>query len=472
MTNQKPNLRLLSSQKPEAGESMYAARKKIYPRETTGLFQNLRRVTAWVVLGGFYLLAWVPWGSRQAVLFDLPARRFHIFWLTFYPQDFIYLALLLVIAAVALLFFTALAGRLWCGYTCPQTLWTELFLWIEHLTEGDRAARIKLDKRPWSIEKLRRKGSKQILWIGLAAWTGFTFVGYFTPIHDLFSEVLHFQMGSWETFWTLFYGLATYGNAGYLREQVCMYMCPYARFQGAMFDQNTLIISYDQSRGEPRGSRRRDSDHRASGLGDCVDCTLCVQVCPTGIDIRDGLQYECIACASCIDVCNQVMDKVGYERGLIRYTTLNAMEGKSTQIIRPRVVVYSLILLGMSGSVAYSILNRAPMALDILHDRNALYRIREDGHIENSYTLKVANRSEDPHRYVIGASGLTHLHIETDPQVVEVAAGEIAIVPTRVNVPANTVKGGATIIFTLQLADGEGDPLSQNSRFLAPVTTR
>jgi len=272
-------------------------------------------------LGAFYGLAWVPWGNRQILLFDLPARRFHILWMTFYPQDFIYLALLLVMAAVSLLFFTALGGRLWCGYTCPQTLWTELFLWVERMTEGDRAKRIKLDKSPWNRDKLLRRGGKQVLWVGLALWTGFTFVGYFTPIRTLGSELLHLNLGSWETFWILFYGFATYGNAGFLREQVCLYMCPYARFQGAMFDRDTLIITYDQARGEPRGGRPRGIDPRSKGLGDCIDCTLCVQVCPTGIDIRDGLQYACIACGSCVDACDSVMDKMGYPRGLVRYTT-------------------------------------------------------------------------------------------------------------------------------------------------------
>jgi cytochrome c oxidase accessory protein FixG len=297
---------------------MYRKEPKKYPREVKGRFDTLRDLAMYVLLGIYYFLPWFTLDGRQGVLFDLPARKFYIFGITFWPQDFIYLALLLVIAGLSLFFFTALAGRLFCGYACPQTVWTEAFLLMERWVEGDRAQRMKLDKAPWSTKKLVRKATKQFLWITFALWTGFTFVGFFTPIRELWGDIARFNLGGWETFWFLFYSLATYGNAGYLREQVCKYMCPYARFQSAMFDRNTLIISYDEDRGEPRGGRRKGSD--ASNLGDCINCTLCVQVCPTGIDIRNGLQYECIACAACIDVCDQVMDKMGYERGLVRYT--------------------------------------------------------------------------------------------------------------------------------------------------------
>ena len=306
---------------------LYAARQKIYPREIDGRFQRLRTIAAWVLLGIFYVIPWIPWGGRQAVLFDLPARKFHIFGLTLWPQDFYFLTWLLVIAALALFFFTALAGRLFCGYACPQTVWTETFLWMERLVEGNRSQQMKLARAPWGTEKILRKGGKQLLWITFALWTGFTFVGYFTPIRELAGLVANFATGPWETFWVLFYGGATYVNAGFMREQVCKYMCPYARFQSAMFDKDTLVITYDDKRGEPRGPRKKGVDPASKGLGACVDCTLCVQVCPTGIDIRKGLQYECIACAACIDACDEVMDKVGYPRGLIRYDTQHGLEG-------------------------------------------------------------------------------------------------------------------------------------------------
>ena len=270
----------------------------------------------WLTQLVFYGLPWLTWGDRPMVLFDLGARRFYLFGLVLYPQDFIYLTALLVISALSLFLFTAVAGRLWCGFTCPQTVYTELFLWIEKKVEGDRSARLRLDQGRWTFEKLCKKTLKQLLWLAVAAWTGFTFVGYFVPIRALAVELAALQ-GSWQIFWVLFYGFATYGNAGYMREQVCKYMCPYARFQSAMFDKDTLIVSYDGMRGEPRGARAKKVDHRTQGLGDCIDCKLCIQVCPTGIDIRNGLQYDCIGCGLCVDACNNVMDKVNRPRGLI-----------------------------------------------------------------------------------------------------------------------------------------------------------
>ena len=299
--------------------SMYRKEPKVYPRHVSGRFSRVRDLAMYVLLGLYYFLPWINIGGHQSVLFDLPARRFYILGLTFWPQDFIYLATLMVSAGLSLFFFTALAGRLWCGYACPQTVWTEAFLMMERWTEGNRQQRMKLDAAPWSQNKILRKGSKQFLWITFSMWTGFTFVGFFTPIRELGGSILSFSLGPWETFWAIFYGCATYGNAGFLREQVCKYMCPYARFQSAMFDNDTLIISYDERRGEPRGSRRKGQNPAEHGLGDCINCTLCVQVCPTGIDIREGLQIECIACAACIDVCDQVMDKMAYSRGLIHF---------------------------------------------------------------------------------------------------------------------------------------------------------
>ena len=312
---------------PADGElvSLYAAQRKIYPRSTTGFFSNWRWAMVWLTQIIFYGLPWLQWGQRQAVLFDLGARRFYIFGLVLYPQDFIYLTGLMVISALSLFLFTAVAGRLWCGYACPQTVYTEIFLWIENKVEGNRSARMRRDEQPWGLQKLARKGLKHLLWLLLALWTGFTFVGYFTPIQELGTEFVQMSMSSWEGFWTFFYGFATYGNAGFMREQVCKHMCPYARFQSAMFDKDTLIVTYDAERGEPRGARSRKADPAALNLGACVDCSLCVQVCPTGIDIRKGLQYECIGCGVCIDVCDTVMDKLGYARGLIKYSTDNAM---------------------------------------------------------------------------------------------------------------------------------------------------
>nr|WP_241546824.1 cytochrome c oxidase accessory protein CcoG [Thiohalobacter thiocyanaticus] len=349
----------------EVENALYQKRKKIYPREVHGLFAPRCVLGVFVLLGLYYVIPWVSYEGHQAVLFDLPARKFHIFGLVFWPQDFFYLAMLLVIAALSLFFFTALAGRLWCGYACPQTVWTEAFLWMERKIEGDRPRQMKLDKAPMSLRKFRIKATKHAVWLAFAGWTGFTFVGFFTPIRELGVSLANLSLGPWETFWIIFYSFATYGNAGWLREQVCIYMCPYARFQSAMFDKDTLIISYDEARGEPRGSRKRSDDRAEKGLGDCIDCTLCVQVCPTGIDIRNGLQYQCIGCAACIDACNDVMDKMDYPRGLIRYTTQNRLEGKPVHVLRPRTLVYGLILLALLGGLVYAIATRVPVDLNI-----------------------------------------------------------------------------------------------------------
>ena len=458
---------------PQGATSYYEARKKVYPREIKGRFQRLRTLAVFALLGLYYVLPWVQWGDRQALLFDLPARKFYIFNLTFWPQDFYLMAGLLIISAVSLFFVTALAGRLWCGYACPQTVWTEVFLWMEHWTEGDRRQRMKLDKAPWGREKILRKTSKQFLWITFSIWTGFTFVGFFTPVTELGARLMTLELGPWETFWIIFYSFATYGNAGYMREQVCKYMCPYARFQSAMFDRDTLVISYDSQRGETRGSRKRGTDHKAKGLGDCIDCTLCVQVCPTGIDIRDGLQIDCIACAACIDACDEVMDKVGYPRGLVRYTTEHALQNTPTRVLRPRVLIYASLLLALLVGFGYAISSRTPLLLDIIRDRNALYRMTNHGLIENVYTLKVMNMDTRAHRYSLEVSGLAGIHLDLDDKDILVESGEVATLAARVRVPENGMTGsGATITLTLQALDQADLKIVEPARFIGPAPSR
>ena len=423
--------------------SLYVAEKKVYPREQDGFTQRLRKAAVIWLLGMYYGFAWLQWDDRQAVLWDLPARKFYVFGLVFWPQDFLLLAVLLIIAAMALFFFTALAGRLWCGYACPQTVWTEVFLWMERWTEGDRSARMKLDAAPWSANKLLRKGGKHVLWAVFALWTGFTFVGFFTPILDLGARLWPFAWGGWETFWVLFYALATWGFAGFLREQVCKYMCPYARFQSAMFDRDTLIISYDPKRGEPRGAKSRKAAASGQAKGDCIDCTLCVQVCPTGIDIRNGLQYECIGCAACIDVCDGVMDKMGTPRGLIRYTTQNAMDQgwDSSQmwsrVARPRVLLYTAILVAVVGAFMYSLYTRPPFRVDIVKDRGALARIVDDGYVENVYRVQVMNASETVQRYRVGVEQLPQAEVEGGQDIV-LGPAEARWVPVSVRIPPDT----------------------------------
>jgi len=454
--------------KPQAAP-MYESQKKIYPREIGGRFANLSKLATISLLGLFYLIPWLMWDDRQAILFDLPARKFYLVGMTLWPQDFPYLAaLLLIIAALSLFFFTALAGRLWCGFACPQTVWTEAFIWMEQLTEGTRSQRMKLDKAPWSWNKIRRKGSKQLLWIAVSLWTGFTFVGFFAPIRELGADLLAFSVGGWTWFWSVFYGFATYGNAGYMREQVCKYMCPYARFQSAMFDKDTLIISYDEKRGEPRGRRRRSADPKLAGLGDCIDCQLCVQVCPTGIDIREGLQYECIACAACIDACDSVMDKMNYPRGLVRYTTEHALNSKETHVIRPRMMVYGALLMVLVGALVSSMALRTPIILDVIRDRNSLYRELPGDLIENIYTIKIINQSNDARVFKLSVEGVEGIHLDGVSDEVAVDGGAVLSLPVRVRVQRANAHGIMKIDFIAEALDDSGDMRVEDSRFLAP----
>ena len=453
---------------------LYEVRKKIHPRWVTGVFANYRVLFVVLTQLVFYGLPWLTWNERQAVLFDLGARKFYIFGIVFWPQDFILLVALLVISALALFLFTAVAGRLWCGYACPQTVYTEIFLWAEHLIEGDRPKRLKLDAEPWGLHKLAVRGAKHAVWIAIALWTGYTFVGYFTPIKILAEEIATFSTGPWETFWVLFYGFATYGNAGWLREQVCKYMCPYARFQGAMFDPDTLIVTYDDKRGEPRGSRSRSVNYQAAGLGDCVACGICVQVCPTGIDIRNGLQYECIGCGLCVDGCNQVMDKMGYPRGLIRYSTENAMEGKYSEreilsrVFRPRVLAYTATLSAILVATTMVLYQRIPLKVNVVRDRTSLVRVTDEGYIENVYRLQIINTEERARRYTLAASGLDGLRLLSEPQPLEIGSISSRSVPVRLLVePGAVTSGSHPIAFRVSAVDDPRVKIDEKSSFLA-----
>ena len=447
---------------------LYRSEDKIYPREVKGRFARLRRIAMFVLLGMFYGGPWLTWGGRQAVLFDLPERKFYIFGMTLWPQDFLYLALLLIILAIALFFFTAIAGRVWCGFACPQTVWTEAFAWIERSIEGNRSQRMKLDKAPWSADKIVKKTAKQVCWIALGLFTGFSFVGYFVDVRTLAVELVTFSAGPWAWFWVLFYGFATYGNAGYMREQVCKYMCPYARFQSSMFDKDTLIITYDEERGEPRGARRRESDHKAKGLGDCIDCTMCVQVCPTGIDIRKGLQYECIACAACVDACDSVMDKMQYPRGLIRYSTEHALHHEPYKLLRARTVIYSLILTTLVAAMVAFMMLRQPVIMDVIRDRNTLYRDVGRRGIENSYTIRVINKHNQEHQYRLSVSGLDGLIIRTETEF-SLAPESVYTIPTSVTAPHESAVGGNIIEFRVQSLDDASIAVTEESRFRGPV---
>lgn len=453
--------------------SLFEAQTKIYPRSVSGLFVKWRWGLVFLTQLVFYGLPWLEWGQRQAVLFDLEARRFYIFGLVLYPQDFIYLTGLLVISALSLFLFTAVAGRLWCGYACPQTVYTEIFLWIEHKVEGDRSARMRLDAGGMTLEKLVKKSSKHLLWGLVAAWTGFTFVGYFTPIQDLGMEFLQTRMGSWEVFWVIFYGFATYGNAGFMREQVCKYMCPYARFQSAMFDHDTLIVTYDEKRGEPRGGRSRNADAQTLQLGACVDCSLCVQVCPTGIDIRNGLQYECIGCGACADVCDTVMDKMGYARGLVKYSTQNALAKGWTQaqtvrrIFRPRVLIYSGILILVCLAMITSLASRVPLRVNVERDRSVMARIVSGGNIENVYSLQLMNATESSQTYRITVNGLPAIRVASEPEI-RVESTQSRRVAVRVQVPFDAAPSGTHEVHFEVSARDIPASVSEKSIFMIP----
>ena len=473
----KPRKVIPINPEPPAGGSeyvsMFASEKKVYSRSISGVFSRWRWIMVFLTQLFFYGMPWLQWGERQMLLFDLEARRFYLFGLVLYPQDFIYLTGLLIISALALFLFTAVAGRLWCGFSCPQTVYTEIFVWIESKVEGDRSARMRLDKNGWTFEKIWKKSLKQFLWIAVALWTGFTFVGYFVPIRQLAMELIALQ-GGWQIFWVLFYGFATYGNAGYMREQVCKYMCPYARFQSAMFDKDTLIVSYDAARGEARGPRKKDIDYKAAGLGDCIDCKLCVQVCPVGIDIRKGLQYECIGCGLCIDACNTVMDKMDYPRGLIRLSTQNAVSKawKQVQMIRrifrPRVLIYGSVLVALSVAMIASMVMRQPVKADVIRDRGSLSRIVAGGKLENVYRVQIMNATESEQHYRISAAGLDQLEVASE-QEVTVGPAETRGIAVRLQIPYGSAQPGShTIFFNVDAVNAGAGRTSEKSVFLVP----
>ncbi|MDP3032474.1 MAG: cytochrome c oxidase accessory protein CcoG, partial [Rhodocyclaceae bacterium] len=431
-------------------------------------------VLVWFTQLLYYGLPWLQLNDRQAVLLDLVNRKFYIFGLVLWPQDVFFLAIILIISAYALFLFTAVAGRLWCGYACPQTVYTEIFMWIEEKIEGKRSARIKLDKAPLDGRKLSLRALKYGAWVLLALWTGFTLVGYFTPIKILWGEFWAWNLGPWETFWIFFYAAFTYAFAGHMREQVCLYMCPYARFQGVMFDPDTLVITYDPERGEPRGPRKKGVDPKAVGKGDCVDCDICVQVCPTGIDIRDGLQYECIGCAACIDACDDVMGQMNYPKGLIRYTTENALEKHwgwqeiVGHILRPRIIIYTVILVGITLALIWGLANKADLRVNVLRDRAILAREVEGGLIENVYRLQVMNVTEQAHRYTVAVTGLNDIRLEGENSI-EVPAVSTKTLPILVRVPLESgQKGAHTIYFDVKAETNSKTAVHEKATFLIP----
>jgi cytochrome c oxidase accessory protein FixG len=450
------------------GASLYAAAERIQPRRARGRYARLRILAMLALLGLYYVAPWLELGGHPLVLLDLPHRRFHVFGLTLFPQDLYLLSWLLLIAALTLFLFTSLAGRLWCGYACPQTVWTEAFLWIEHFAEGDRHKRLKLDQAPWRADKILRRGGKHLLWLLLGLWTGLTFVAYFVPARELFPAAAALDLAGWPLFWALFYGAATWGNAGFMREQVCKYMCPYARFQSAMFDRDTLIIGYDAARGEPRKGAARKLAELGPARGDCIDCSICVQVCPTGIDIRKGLQYECIACAACVDACDEVMDNVGKPRGLIHYTSESRDAGERVHWLRPRTIGYGLVWLAVCAGFAAAVLLRNPLELDVIRYRTSLYRVLPDGAIENVYTMKVANKDARAHAFALSVALDDGTTLQATPSHLTLSAGEARSVTVSVRAAADTPAAPvSTAHFALRAEDEPRLHISRRASFLA-----
>lgn len=437
---------------------------RIYVRESKGTYQLLRRYGGWFLLLLFALIPWIPFGERQAILLDIGNQQFNFFGTTLYPQDLTLLATLLVIAAFGLFFITTFLGRVWCGYLCPQTVWTFIYIWFEEKLEGNANKRRKQDSGKLTRSLALRKSLKHLAWFAIALATGFTFTGYFVPIRELVVDFFTFESSFWPVFWVMFFAICTYGNAGWMRSIMCIHMCPYARFQSAMFDKDTFIVGYDSKRGEARGPRSRKADHKALELGDCIDCNLCVQVCPTGIDIRDGLQYECINCGACIDACDQTMDKMGYEKGLISYTTEHRLSGKSTKVMRPKLLGYGAVLLLITGLFFVQIASVDPAGMNVLRDRSQLYRENSSGEIENTYTLKIINKTQQTQQYQLSVTGLEDVSWY-GKNTVTVAPGEVLTLPMSLGMQADNLSSPVSTIQFI-LSDSEQFTLSVESRFI------
>ncbi|MGB5445895.1 MAG: cytochrome c oxidase accessory protein CcoG [Psychromonas sp.] len=447
------------------GVDRYNPSKRIYVRAVYGFYQALRRYTGWGLIVLFMALPMIRWNGHQAILFDIADQQYHIFNMTLFPQDLTLLAWIFIIAAFALFFFTTYLGRVWCGYTCPQTVWTFIFIWFEERLEGSANKRKRLDQMPWSVDKVWRKTAKHAGWIAVSLLTGLAFSSYFVPVNELYADFFTFNAGFATSACVLFFAAATYINAGWMRSIVCLHMCPYARFQSAMFDKDTFIVGYDSQRGEARGPRRRKDSPKELGLGDCIDCDLCVQVCPTGIDIRNGLQYECINCGACIDACDQTMDKMGYPRGLISYTTEQKLAGKKTKVLRPKIIGYGALLLIMVAMLTVNIVNLSSAEMEILRDRNALYRENSEGLIENTYTLKILNKTIKTQTYDLSFSGLEGAQL-IGPEQIIIKSGEVLTQPIAIAVdPYGFKEKRVNITITLTSASGEIEKIEQETTF-------
>ena len=437
----------------------------IYIREQKGFFQQIRRNLGWLLMLMFIAIPWIQYKGEQAVLLDVATQKFTIFGLTLLPQDFMILALLFMVGAFALFFVTNWLGRVWCGYTCPQTIWMLMFSWVEQRIEGTRNQRIKLDKSPWSALKWRKKITKHAAWLVISLLTATSFMAYFIPAKSLYLEMFTLQWSGITSFWVFLFAFCTYGNAGFLREKMCNVACPYSRFQSVMFDKDTLVVSYDAKRGENRGPRKRKTDPKALNLGDCVDCNLCVEVCPAGIDIRNGLQYECINCGLCIDACDDTMDKFGYQKGLIKYASEKQLEGKKTNPFRLKLVGYGVLTGVLIISMVAWVLQRTPIEASVLRDRNALYRVNYEGLVENPYTLTIINKTQQSLHYGVAIEGLPVATLSA-PSSILVLPGVMKKIPVTVTADGYDIATKVTpVSFVITAVENPDIAITKTSQF-------
>ncbi|MGF1742615.1 cytochrome c oxidase accessory protein CcoG [Vibrio profundum] len=460
MSQDKIDIKQLPPDSPHSG--------KIYVRASQGYFQKLRRLGAWFFLLLFFLTPWLNYHHRPAILIDVSQQHFYFFSTTLYPQDLLLLALLFILAAFGLFFLTTFLGRVWCGFLCPQTVWTFLFIWFEEKLEGSANKRRRQDSQPMTSRLLYKKTLKHLAWLFIALATGIAFIGYFIPIRQLTSDMFSGQITFWPAFWIALFSGCTYANAGWLRSIMCLHICPYARFQSAMFDRDTFIVGYDNDRGERRGPRSKRAKPSDSTLGDCIDCNLCVQVCPTGIDIRNGLQYECINCGACVDACNHTMDKMGYPANLISYTTERKLAQKKNKILRPKLMGYGAVLLLMLGLFTVQIESVEPAGMSVLRDRNQLARTNPSGEIENTYTLKIINKTQTPQQYSLSVVGLNKVSWY-GKQSVRVQPGEVLNLPLSLGVKSNMLSSPVSKIQFI-LSDNRDLSISVESRFIKPLS--
>jgi cytochrome c oxidase accessory protein FixG len=470
----------------DADQPLYASRVRIYPKKVEGPFRRFKWASLILLLAIYYLAPWLRWdrgpgAPDQALLIDMPARRAYFFFVEIWPQEIYYLTGLLVLGAVGLFLVTSLFGRVWCAYSCPQTVWTDLFMWVERLVEGDRNTRMRLDNGPWTAERIVKKAAKHSIWIVISALTGGAWVMYFTDAPTLVVNLLSFHVSNAVLFFIAMFTATTYLLAGIAREQLCTYMCPWPRFQAAMFDEDTLTVTYEDWRGEPRGKHKAGDSWE--GRGHCIDCLQCVNVCPTGIDIRDGSQLECIGCGLCIDACNRIMQRLDLPTGLVRLDTVSNQvaraEGKSApfRLLRPRTIVYSGILALVAAVMLFGLVTRSTLEVTLLRDRNPLFVTLSDGTIRNGYTFKIINRARADREFILTLSGIEGAMLGvlggssgSRAAVFSTKPDQVETFRVFITAPSQSLAGESTdISFVLkEAAVGNGESTSQNTVFLGP----